>query len=116
MPTVSVGLVDICLPDYFLGSDRVVLAVSIDGATTHAELLEGLLDDARRTDDERLEGVSDEQLKAACRAAFVRVSDMNSIVRPDLDVVDEDDGGDMVYAYFTVTVEDGEQEDDNSAW
>ena len=109
----TVSFYDACLPDSFGGHHKPVLQVPVDGNTTRKQLYNGLLSElALGVIDYQIEqnNLDYEAIKQAIKEClfFKPECKEDDILFPDLEIWDESDDCDSVYAFFVV---DGEEED-----
>jgi hypothetical protein len=91
--------IDTCLPDYFAGYYKPVLAVPVDSTTTRKSLIDSIVNEYNTISDYLSYGddawpeLTDDELKKLC-ADMLLVDDDSAILYPEL--LD----GDHVYSYF----------------
>jgi hypothetical protein len=88
---------DCCTSDYFQGFSGEVLAVPVDGATTLAELKQGVEDDYNSSCSDPIPGFI-----MALHNAFEDCPNLDKIAFPDLDLYKDCEDWDGCYAYFGV--------------
>lgn len=106
---VAMVHVDTCLgcflTDHHNRNGEVLFGVSVDGTTTNADALNGLLDEMRQTADRVPEHLSWDIIKGAAKALFVD-ADPAKLFDASLEVTgdaDDIDGGDYCQAWFVLT-------------
>ena len=101
---------DTCLPDYFRGHHKPVMAIPVDGTTTATQFIEAIKDEYLQVwdyltnegqeDENAWPNVSQATIEFAARELLTVSGD--ELVHPDLDVYDDDDEFyDSVYTYIT---------------
>ena len=114
--TITVSFYDVCLPDYFGGSNLPVLQYPVDGATTRKQLMDGLLSELNmgvidyQVDKNNLDHDAIRQAIKDCLFFKPECKD-NDILFPSLEIwSEEEDGIDSCYAFFVVSWQEEEEE------
>ena len=112
--------VDTCLSSFVLDhhnrEGELLLGVFVDGSYTEGDLLAALLDELRdasaNIDSDYLPGFDYDSAKAAAKSLFAD-RDLSESFDSSLEIVEPDDMGEMVQAWFLFQWEPNEMEGDS---
>jgi len=102
----TVELLDFCLPDYFTGYHKPVIAVPVYGIMTQKEIGEEILSELNSIYDFISQGYSEEEIDLIEKHAFSLINNDTGIFKEGIDpsygMTDDDEFFEPCYLYFAV--------------
>jgi len=101
----TVELLDFCLPDFFSGYPKPVIAIPVYGKMTQGEIGEAILDEINTTYEYLESGYSDDEIKLLeeyAKGLSDTLDHFEDGIIPDYEIDVDDDFFEPAYLYFAV--------------